>query len=106
MLHGKKIEIIAIPKPPGHYIILEALKKDKTANKGVNVISFCNKTSIKIGRGHDSEFRISDISVSRFHAQIVAKNGSFILEDHTSKFGTLIQVKRPLAVDQSNELCV
>ncbi len=35
------------------------------------------KTLLKLGRGHDSDIRISDISVSRLHALIKYDNGIF-----------------------------
>jgi len=35
------------------------------------------KESIKLGRGHDSDIRISDISISRTHAIIKFKNDGF-----------------------------
>lgn len=47
----------------------------------------------KVGRGHDSDIRVSDISVSRFHARIRYQDGKFLLEDNTSKFGTLVGIK-------------
>jgi len=48
------------------------------------------------GRGHESDIRISDISVSRYHA-LINKNidGSLTLEDNNSKFGTLIMLQNP-----------
>jgi len=51
------------------------------------------KDSFKLGRGHESDLRINDISVSRCHAIIKLKDGRFTLEDNTSKFGTLVLVK-------------
>lgn len=56
---------------------------------------------IKVGRGHDCEIRITDISVSRFHA-LFKKNskGDFILEDNNSKFGTLSLIRRPLLLEK------
>mmetsp|Transcript_25939 Transcript_25939/g.39756 ORF Transcript_25939/g.39756 Transcript_25939/m.39756 type:complete len:114 (-) Transcript_25939:24-365(-) len=49
----------------------------------------------KMGRGHESEVRVNDISVSRCHSLIKFKQGSkFFLEDNLSKFGTLIIQKR------------
>ena len=51
------------------------------------------QTEFKIGRGHESDLRVSDISVSRCHAIIKydAKNSQrFYLEDNLSKFGTLV----------------
>lgn len=52
-----------------------------------------NKDSFKLGRGHESDLRINDISVSRCHAIIKFKDGKFFLEDNLSKFGTLVLVK-------------
>lgn len=38
---------------------------------------------IKVGRGHDCEVRITDISVSRCHAMIKrTTKGDFVLEDN------------------------
>ena len=50
---GKIVELLDIPKPPGKYIILEALCKDRNANKGLHVISMYDTDTIKMGRGHD-----------------------------------------------------
>ena len=52
------------------------------------------KDSFKMGRGHESDLRINDISVSRLHAIIKYKEGRFLLEDNTSKFGTLVLIKK------------
>jgi pSer/pThr/pTyr-binding forkhead associated (FHA) protein len=52
------------------------------------------KDTFKMGRGHESDLRINDISVSRCHALIKFKNGKFLLEDNLSKFGTLVLVKK------------
>ena len=48
----------------------------------------------KLGRGHESDIRISDISVSRFHAQLKCTKDGYYLEDNNSKFGTLALVPR------------
>ncbi len=48
---------------------------------------------INIGRGHDSDLRVNDISVSRCHALIKFKKGTFQLKDNKSKFGTLVLIK-------------
>ena len=56
--------------------------------------------SIKVGRGHESEVRITDISVSRGHASIhKTKIGEYVLSDNNSKFGTLVQIRKPLMLD-------
>ena len=47
----------------------------------------------KLGRGHDSDLRYNDISMSRVHAKISFENGKWFLQDNDSKFGTLVLVK-------------
>lgn len=42
--------------------------------------------------------RISDISVSRDHAEIRRVNGEYYLNDLKSKFGTLVLAKRPMHI--------
>ena len=42
--------------------------------------------------------RITDISVSRWHAVIKFENLRFILEDTFSKFGTLVLAKNPVPI--------
>jgi pSer/pThr/pTyr-binding forkhead associated (FHA) protein len=54
-----------------------------------------------LGRGHESDVRISDISVSRSHAKISFKDKNFFLEDTGSKFGTLVLAKNPVIIQDS-----
>lgn len=103
---GKNFELFRIEKPESPFIILEANSRDRTGNRGVHVINMTNKTNIRLGRGHDSDVRISDISVSRCHAVIRFMKGQFILEDNTSKFGTLVQVKKPISLDCESAISV
>lgn len=49
---------------------------------------------VKLGRGHDTDVRITDISVSRLHAYIRKSfKGFYYLEDNNSKFGTLALIQ-------------
>lgn len=56
-----------------------------------------------MGRGHDSEVRVNDISVSRTHAIIQYTPFGFRLQDNRSKFGTLVLCpdSRPIHLDSS-----
>jgi pSer/pThr/pTyr-binding forkhead associated (FHA) protein len=57
---------------------------------------------IRVGRGHDADIRVTDISVSRFHAKINrSEDGQFYVEDNKSKFGTLIQARKPIMLDKN-----
>ena len=60
-----------------------------------------SREHIKVGRSHDSQVRITDISVSRCHALIKrSSKGDFIVEDNNSKFGTLVLVRKPLMLQK------
>jgi predicted component of type VI protein secretion system len=54
------------------------------------------QSEFKLGRGHESQVRINDISVSRCHAIIKCKKDGFYIEDNTSKFGTIVLLKNKL----------
>ena len=52
---------------------------------------------MKLGRGHECEILLSDISVSRIHCYLLAdgNNKNLFIIDNDSKFGTLILVQSP-----------
>jgi pSer/pThr/pTyr-binding forkhead associated (FHA) protein len=53
--------------------------------------------SAKIGRGHDVDVRITDISVSRLHGLIKkTPKGYFYIQDNHSKFGSLALIRNPV----------
>jgi hypothetical protein len=73
--------------------------KENCNIKSIHVITLTNDP-ISIGRGHDSDVRINDISVSRNHATLTAKleTGQLLLRDGKSKFGTLVSTSHKLCV--------
>jgi hypothetical protein len=75
-------------------VTLESVGKAK--HRVVTVISISNDCSVMLGRGHGSDLRIPDISVSRCHAQLSNRDGRFFIADIRSKFGTLVQVREPV----------
>lgn len=52
-----------------------------------------NDEKIVLGRGHESDVRINDISVSRAHATLTFNKGKICVRDLKSKFGTLALIK-------------
>jgi hypothetical protein len=106
IVNGKTVELIKIPKPPEKYVILEGLCSEKNSSKWLHVVSLNSKDSIKFGRANDCELRMTDISVSRLHGVIRLIGGCFFLEDKGSKFGTLIQIKRPISLEANEELVI
>jgi predicted component of type VI protein secretion system len=94
----QKFDIVEIDRPTCAYLMLEVLSKDRTMARGIHIIKMENKTNIRLGRGHDSDIRITDISVSRCHALIKLDKGKFYLEDNNSKFGTLVNIRKSFPI--------
>ena len=82
-------ELINVERPPFPYIIFEKLNQDQKSYTYVLIIPDNNEV-VKIGRGHQCDMRVSDISVSRIHAHIKFQDSKFLIFDNDSKFGTLI----------------
>lgn len=98
-INGKVINLIEFQKPEIPYIILEELKVDQS--HGMHIITLEDGHFARMGRGHDNELRLDDVSVSRNHASIRYKHGSFFLEDNLSKFGTLIQAQKKIRLNSN-----
>jgi len=94
--NGRKYKLVELPvkpakplppqqaqsKPTGDYLVLECLTLEKNMSRLLHVITPTQSTkSVRLGRGHDSDLRINDISVSRQHAVIKFKNDGFYLQD-------------------------
>lgn len=93
--HGKNYNLVKYDKPEGNYMVLESLSQEKNNSRIIHIIRPNEQKDVfKLGRGHESDLRINDISVSRCHARIKLQNGKFLLEDNNSKFGTLVLVKQ------------
>jgi len=95
-------DLIDIVRPTNtNYIILESLNqlKDNNNIKSIHVINLDDQ-KITLGRGHESDVRINDISVSRTHASIVfnSDTGKICIRDLKSKFGTLVLLKKSIQV--------
>ena len=92
---NKKYNLVEYEKPTGDYLVLESLSHEKNSSRIIHIIKpTALKAEFKLGRGHNADLRINDISVSRVHSMIKLQNGKFILEDNDSKFGTMVLVKQ------------
>jgi hypothetical protein len=94
---GRKYRLADVQLPDsGNFLWLESLTFEKNSSRIVHVIKPTNgtgKTEWKLGRGHESDLRVSDISVSRCHAILKydsTDSKRFFIEDNLSKFGTLV----------------
>lgn len=92
-------ELINIEKPPTPHIILEKMGEDQKSTSFVLIVPEIGQV-IKMGRGHQCDFRISDISVSRIHAHLKFEDGKFLIYDNDSKFGTLVLLSQNYGVKE------
>lgn len=97
---GVHRELLELELPSENYIMLEgACEKEKS----IMIIQNTPPEGIKLGRGHECEIRITDISVSRKHAHIRSIGKDFYIFDNKSKFGTLIRENGPLSFELKRE---
>merc|ERR550537_1778044 len=76
------------------------------ATRGLHVLSLADNKLLKLGRGHESDVRIADVSISRCHATIRFQRGQFLLEDNKSKFGTLVAMKKPRLLEPGANISI
>ena len=100
------MNIVEMDKPDDEttpYIILESLSIGKNSSRVVHLVKATpGREKFTLGRGHESDLRINDISVSRLHAYLSYSGGVWNLVDCRSKFGTLAlhQGKLDLELDK------
>ncbi|CAG9324502.1 unnamed protein product [Blepharisma stoltei] len=104
-IEGKLCPLIDVHKPPLPYIILQDLRNERS-EQSLHVLSSVDNSIVKIGRGHENEIRVSDISVSRCHSTIKISRNGFFLEDNDSKFGTLVLARKPVLLKRNSSLVV
>ncbi|KAL8455926.1 hypothetical protein Emag_000169 [Eimeria magna] len=85
--NNERMQVVTVPKTEPPFLVLENMVGSH--QKGVH------------GRGHESDVRIPDVSISRYHATIRFVDGNFQLEDHNSKFGTLVSLRKAFSVGES-----
>lgn len=104
---SKRTPLVEVPRTQPPFIVLENMVRDSQqhASRGLHVISLAEKV-LKLGRGHESDVRIADVSISRCHATIRFHQGQFLLEDNTSKFGTLVAMKKPRQLELTKPISI
>lgn len=100
--------LVEVPETAPPFIVLENMVRDSQqhSSRGLHVISLANNKLLRLGRGHESDIRIADVSISRCHATVRFHQGQFVLEDHNSKFGTLVAMRKPLLLSQGGSVSI
>jgi len=89
-----------------NYVVLESLNqlKDNNNYKSLHIIILNDNDKIVLGRAHESDVRISDISVSRAHTCLEFIDKTLYVKDLKSKFGTLKLVQNDIELSQFKKL--
>lgn len=106
--NGKVYKLVDIETPKkGAYMIIESLTLEKNSSRIIHVLKPTKKDNVfKMGRGHDAQVRVNDISVSRTHAIIRYRDNNFFMEDNMSKFGTLVLVRNTIPLELNHTKAV
>lgn len=96
-INGETRDLVEVHKPNSAFLVLEDLRRENSS-RGLHVVSMNEGQTFCLGRGHNCDIRITDISVSRLHAIVRLTQGGFFIEDCNSKFGTLVQVKQAVTL--------
>lgn len=97
---------MTVEYPESNYLILENIDGHKEEVKSIIVVDFSSTKNVKVGRARTSDIRIDDITVSRHHASIHVRSDGLFLVDHSSKFGTLVKVKRNMPLSKGKKITV
>jgi hypothetical protein len=104
-MKGRVIDMITVEKPQKPYVVLESVNaKEDRKERNLHVIFANEGHSLKVGRGHQCEMRINDISVSRVHAEMRFERNKFYIRDLSSKFGTLVKFREEFTVHDGLQL--
>lgn len=79
-----------------NYIILQNAKNDIGKSRYLYYLNYDLLNVFSLGRGKDVDVILGEISISRFHCQILRDGDAFYVQDCNSKFGTGILVQTPL----------
>ena len=101
MHQGNRYDIVEVERIiVGDFLLLENANKEKGITRTIFLVTpNKEKNTFRLGRGHESDIRITDISVSRFHAHLKCTKKGFIIEDNNSKFGTLLLEPNPIKLE-------
>jgi len=98
--------IFEYKKPTGNnWVVFEAMNTDQLFEEQVkiyHIFDFKSLDSLILGRGYHADAKISDISISRVHANLKILNEDIWIQDADSKFGCLFLQKIPFQLRPGN----
>lgn len=82
------------------YLIFEA---NLHKYNGYYLVKMREQQTITVGRSHDCDLRLSDISVSRQHAHLSFEKGRLYLKDLNSKYGSQLLIQNPILIGKQQK---
>lgn len=100
---GKVESLLEYDIPNEPYLAFETFLKegsDKATSKSVYILNLKDIGTYRIGRSHEVEFHVEDISVSRIHGELQVTKDKLYMQDYKSKYGTQILIKGEQSLDK------
>lgn len=104
--NNQRINLLNINFPTKSFVIIEEFRPERNSKLALHLMCLEPGEAGTLGRGHDCDIKISDISVSRKHCKIQLVDGVFYVEDTKSKFGTLAKMKKSFTLKPSYDVTV
>ena len=98
------VDLVSFPRPSSPCIILEKTTKKEKNRIYVNeivVLRARKHDALKLGHGPNCDLRMGDLSTSVEHAQIVFEDNRFMIYDNKSRFGTLVELRKPFKIENN-----
>jgi len=104
---GEQTPLVEAPGTQPPFIVLENMERDSRqhAKRGLHIISLAEK-AVKLGRSHECQVKIADVSISRCHATIRFDDERFFLEDNNSRFGTLVAMREARRLESGRTVSI
>ena len=100
---NKAIFLLDLERPVDTpYLILES--DIDCASKAIHILNLQAKKNFGVGRRVNCDISVSDISVSRQHANFNVEGNRVFVADSDSKFGTFKQIQGPMEIELGREL--
>jgi hypothetical protein len=103
---GQNINLVSLNYPNKSFIMFEEYRPERMQKNGLHMVYLDEGQNGSLGRGHDCDIKISDISVSRKHCRVKLLGNEFFLEDSKSKFGTLVGLTNSVWIRNQTEITV
>jgi len=95
------LETLRLVDVDSPFIVLESCNDLR-----LHVLPVVQGKPVRIGRGHECDMNIHDTSISRLQASVELVDGSFVLKDTGSRFGTYVKITKVLLLNTGRPVSI